>query len=151
MPVPTRCLYCQEKASKLLFYTKIYPSGKDTIESPIFSCDACSPRAIQDLNICRGGIEGVRTYTFKQLGAMKEKEIGFLTSKKGKEINQLATKTFRQLLFSIHYRNRPSKKDVLKDSLFWYQGTLEDGMKEDFDRRLSTLLDCTHVILEELK
>ncbi len=151
MPVLPGCLYCQQKASKLLFYSKEYPSGKDTIESPIFSCESCTSQALRDLNICRGGIEGIKTYTFKQLGAMKEKEIGFLTAKRGKEINHLATKAYRNLLFSIHYQCRPSKKDILIDSLGWYKGNIEKRITEELDRRLSTLLDCSDEIIKDLK
>ena len=82
---------------------------------------------------------------------MKEKEIGWLTSKRGWEINHLATKPFRDLLFSIHYKNIPSKNENLIDSLNWYKKNLESKIKltENFDRKLSGLLDCTNEILKE--
>lgn len=144
MPDLPRCLYCKEPASKLLFYSKQYPSGKSTIEAPIFTCEKCSQNALKDLSICRGGIEGVRAYTFKQLGAMKEKEIAHLTSKRGWEINHLGQKEYRQLLFSIHYRNRPSRKDILRESLVWYQKVIEKENPE------SSLLESIRIIQESL-
>ena len=66
-------------------------------------------------------------------------------------MNHLATKPYRELLFSIHYQNRPSKKEILIEHLEWYQKNLEKRMTEDFDRNLSTLLDCNRVILGDLK
>jgi len=146
-----KCLYCGEQASQLKYYTKLYPSGKDTIENPILCCSECSEQARQDLSIHRGGIEGIKTITFRELARMKEKHIGRMCSKRGYELNHLANKIWRSLIFQIHYKNQPSKKEILKDSLGWYQGTLEDRMTNDFDRRLFGLLDCVHVIQEDLK
>jgi hypothetical protein len=146
-----RCLYCGEPANQFKFYTKSYPSGKSTIENPILCCSDCSDRARQDLAIHRGGIEGVQTITFSELAKMKEKNIGRLCAKRGYEINHLANKIWRSLLFQIHYKNQPSKKEILKDSLSWYQKQLEGRIKNEFDRRLSSLLDCVNLIQEDLK
>jgi len=153
MPQYPMCLYCQDRpAVKFFYYTKTYPNNKSTLESPIFCCDECSQKAIESLSFCRGGIENTKYYTFKQLGKMKEKEIGWLTSKRGWEINHLAIKPYRDLLFSIHYRNIPSKNETLIDALNWYRKQLESRIKltENFDRRLSGLLDCTNEILKEV-
>lgn len=153
MPKYPMCLYCQDRpAIKFLYYTKTYPNNKSTLETPIFCCEECTTKAVKDLSFCRGGIEDTKCYTFKQLGKMKEKEIGWLTSKRGWEINHLAIKPFRDLLFSLHYKNIPSKNEVLIDSLNWYRKQLESRIKltENFDRRLSGLLDCTNEILKEV-
>ena len=151
MPALPGCSYCKEISSRLHYYSKTYPSGKSTIESPIFSCETHSKDALNDLSICRGGIETTQTITFKQLGAMKEKEIAWLTSKRGYERNELSTKSYRQLLFSIHYLNRPSKKQILIDSLEWYRNSLIKSIKTgETDRISSGLLDCTDMILREI-
>ena len=106
-----KCQYCADKdASRLYYYSKTYQSGKDTLESPILCCDDCSPKARQDLSICRGGIEGVHVLPFKELAKMSEKQIGFFCSKKGKESNHLANKPWRQLIFRIRYLSLPPKK-----------------------------------------
>ncbi len=147
------CLYHQDRqSSKLVYYSKTYPNNKSTLESPIFCCDECSPKAIKDLDICRGGIEGIKSHSFKQIGKMKEKEIGWLTSKRGWEINHLATKVYRDLLFSIHYLSLPSKKETLVDSLQWYKKILDKQIDiANFDRRLSAILDCVDFILRDLE
>lgn len=151
MPALPKCSYCPESASRLHYYTKQYPSGKSTIESPIISCEACVPKALADLNIVRGGIESVQTITFLDLGKKREKEIGWLTSKRGYERNELATKAYRQLLYSIHYLSRPSKKQTLIDSLEWYRhGLLKDVDNGETDRQVSGMLDCVDTILREL-
>ena len=108
-----KCQYCQVNlASKLYFYSKTYSdTGKDTLESPILSCDDCSPKARQDLSIYRGGIEGIHVLPFKEIAKMSEKTIGFFCSKKGKESNHLANKPWRQLMFRIHYLSLPPKKE----------------------------------------
>jgi len=146
-----KCLYCGEKATQLKFYTKDYPSGKPTIESPIFCCNNCSEKAKQDLSICRGGIEGIQTITFSELGKMKERDIGKLCARRGYEINHLANKVWRSLLFRIHYQNQPSRKEILKDSLSWYRKNLESRIKENFDKNLSSLLDCVNLIEQDLR
>ncbi len=108
-----KCAYCELPAIKLYFYSKTYSdTGKDTIESPIICCDECSLKARQDLSINRGGIEGVFYRTFKMIAKMSEKEIGFFCAKKGKEMNHLANKQWRQLIFRIHYLNLPPKKEL---------------------------------------
>lgn len=133
MPETVRCLciYCSKPADMLMYYTKEYPAGtgrgtRSTLESPVFCCEGCSARAHESLNVCRGGIEGVVCHTFRQLGMMREKEVGYLTSRRGWESNDLATKEYRQLLFSLHYRNRPSKLDLLRASLDWAEKKFSD-------------------------
>ncbi len=151
MPALPGCSYCKEPSSRLHYYTKQYPSGKSTIESPLFSCESHIQSALNDLSICRGGIESTQTISFKDFGKKSEKEIGWLTSKRGYERNELATKAYRQLLFSIHYLNRPSKKQTLIDSLEWYRGCLlKYVVPGDTERKASGLLDCTDTLLREL-
>ncbi len=152
MPEPVKCLYCGKPASKLHYYSKTYPNGKDTVESPIFTCEDCTLKAANDLSICRGGIEGTHIITFKQIGKMKEKELGWLCSKKNRAINHLSNKVLKDLIFSIHYQNLPSKKEILIDGLNWYRGLIEKNhMKdEDFDRAASGLLTCADEILKDL-
>ncbi len=83
---------------------------------------------------------------------MKEKEIGWLTSKRGWEINHLATKVYRDLIFSIHYLSLPSKKEILVDSLQWYKKVLDKQIDiANFDRRLSALVDCVDYLLRDLE
>ena len=152
MNEPVKCLYCGKPSVKLHYYSKTYPNGKDTIESPIFTCEDCALKAASELSISRGGIEGTYVITFKQIGKMKEKEIGWLCSKKGKEINHLSNKVYKDLIFSIHYQNLPSKREFLIDGLKWYRGIIEKNwMKgEDFDRAASGLLTCADEILKDL-
>lgn len=108
-----KCFYCPNLAIKLYFYSKTYiDTGKDTLESPILTCEECSFKARRDLSIHRGGIEGIFYKTFKGISRMSEKEIGFLCSKKGKEVNHLANKQMRQLIFRIHYLNLPPKNNT---------------------------------------
>ncbi len=148
------CNYCPGPASKLYYYRKLYPNGRDTIESPLFSCEECSSKARKDLDITRGGIEEVRVITFKEIARMNEKQIGKLCMKKGKEINHFATRSWKALLFSIHYQNQPSKKEVLIDSLNWYKGLLDKTINQDgteFDRKLSGLMACADEILKAVQ
>jgi len=109
-----KCQYCQiNLATKLYFYSKTYSdSGKDSIESPILTCDECSSKARKDLSIDRGGIQGIFCKTFKEISKMSMKQIGWFCSKKGKEANHLANKPWRQLMFRIHYLSLPSKKEL---------------------------------------
>lgn len=146
------CNYCVGPAQKLYYYCKLYPSGRDTIESPILCCEECSTKAKKDLDIRRGGLEGVKIITFKELARMNERQLGKLCMKKGKEINHFATRSWKALLFSIHYQNQPSKREVLIDSLNWYKSMIEKTMKSEteFDRRLSGLLTCADEILKAL-
>jgi len=148
MPEPVKCLYCTKTAVKLHYYSKTYPDGKYTIETPIFTCEGCTIKCVGELSICRGGIEGVHVITFKQLGKMKEKELGWLCSNKGKKINHLSNKVYKELIFSIHYQNLPSKKEMLIDGLNWYKGLIMNG--KDFDRAASGLVTCTDEILKDL-
>ena len=152
MPEKPICNYCPFPASKIYYYRKLYPNGMDTIESPIFSCEECFLKAKKDLDITRGGIEGVRVITFKELARMNERQLGKLCMKKGKEINAFATRSWKALLFSIHYTNQPSKREILIDSLNWYKGLIEKTMKSEteFDRKLSGLLTCADEILKAL-
>ncbi len=152
MPEPVKCLYCGKPAIKLHYYSKTYPNGKDTVESPIFTCEDCIQKAANDLSICRGGIEGTHVITFKQIGKMKEKELGWLCSKKNREINHLSNKVLKDLIFSIHYQNLPSKKEILIDSLIWYVRVIEKNYMNggDFDRAASGLLTCADEILKDL-
>ena len=106
-----KCLYCDQNATKLYYYSKTYQSGRDTLESPILSCEECTLKARQDLSICRGGTEGICCRTFKQIAQMTEKQISCFCSKRWKEVNHLANKPMRQLIFRIHYLNLPSKKE----------------------------------------
>ncbi len=145
-----RCLYCESTASALFVYSKDYPNGKTCLESPTFACEGHYNQANGDLNVCRGGMEGVSTWTFKKLGAMKEKGIAHLTSKRGYHLNDLALPLYRKLLMSIHYQCLPSKRDVLVESLQWYQKQLEKFTDKEFDRHLSCLLDCTREILNDM-
>jgi hypothetical protein len=105
-----KCLYCGRDAEKLYYFSKLYQSGKNTLESPILSCEECSPKARQDLSVDRGGIQGIFCRTFKEISQMSEKQIGWFCSKKGKEANHLANKPWRSLIFRIHYLNQPPKK-----------------------------------------
>jgi hypothetical protein len=96
-------------------------------------------------------MEGFRIITFKQLGAMQGKNVGKLCSKRGYEVNHLATKTYRELIFSIHFQSKPSKMDILRDSLKWYQEALEKHIKPDsggWDKELSQRLDCVNYLLQ---
>lgn len=145
-----KCQYCDSTAGLLIYYSKLYPSGKDTIESPLFICLNCIDKAKQDLNVCRGGIEGHKIITFKHLGGMQGKAVGKLCSRRGYEINHLATKTYRELIFSIHFQSKPSKMDILRDSLKWYQGRLELKIKDEPDKILSSKIDCVNFLLADL-
>lgn len=105
-----KCAYCSSSnATHLLFYSKNY-GIRDTIESPILSCDECIPKAKQDLSVDRGGFQGVFYRTFRMIGEMSERQIGYFCSKKGKEVNHLANKQWKGLIFRIHYLNLPPKK-----------------------------------------
>jgi len=106
-----KCAYCESIATKLYFYSKTYSdTGKDTVESPILCCDECSSKARQDLTIHRGGIEGIFCTTFKEISRMSKRQLGWFCSKKGREKNDLANKSWRALLFRVHYLNLPPKR-----------------------------------------
>ncbi len=148
MPMESfKCGYCSCLSTKLLFYSKEYPNGKTTIESPILSCDLCTEKALADLSIVRGGIEGVYIKTFKELGAMSEKKVGYLLSKKGKETNTLSNKAWKEVIWNIHFTHIPSKKERLIAGLLWYKGVLEN--KEE-DSSIFPLIDCVIKILDSL-
>lgn len=145
-----RCLYCESTASSLFLYSKDYPDGKTSLESPTFACEKHYDQAKKDLDIFRGGIEGVSSWTFKELGQMTTRAIGKLTARKGYHLNDLSPTIYRDLIMSIHYQSRPSKKDILKENLEWYLKRLEKQVEKDFNRHTSSLIDCTREILKDL-
>ncbi len=114
---------CGKQAEYLYFYSKIYQSGKDTIESPMCVCGdrGCQVQARFDLSLSRGGIEGFSIRSFKEIGRMTTKQIGVFCSKKGYEINHLANPLWKKLVYSIHYRSQSSKKEKLVELLRWYR------------------------------
>jgi len=113
-----KCSYCLNPAIKLFYYSKTYAdTGKDSIESPILSCDECSSKARKDLSIDRGGIQGIFCKTFKEISKMTGKQIGWFCSKKGKEANHLANKPWRALIFRVHYLNLPPKNELKQNHI----------------------------------
>ncbi len=133
--------FCGKTAQYLYFYSKIYDSGKDTIESPICVCEdpECQTRARKDLSISRGGVEGFSIKSFKQLGRMTSKAIGLFCSKKNYEINHLANPIWKKLIYSIHYVSQPSKKERLVDFLRWYRKQSEGEITIAVDLLLKEL------------
>ena len=107
-----RCFFCNEPAVLIGYYSKVYQSGKDTIENPTFFCQSCweNKNKRNEINAMRGGIEGVYCITFKRIGQTDPKTLACLyLSKKNKEINQMANKVWRKMVYRIHYLNLPKK------------------------------------------
>ena|SRR3990170_611611 len=145
-----RCTYCSNQAQNLIFYSKSYPSGKDTIEAPLFICEECRPKGYKDLSVCRGGIEGIVRYSLRDIALMSDKKVGVLCGKRNYERNELAVPHWRKIIFRVHKMFQPSKKERLIELLEWYKSLLEKNINSEteFDRKLSTLLTCVDEILK---
>ena len=105
-----RCFFCNEPAVLIGYYSKVYQSNKDTIENPTFFCQSCWETKRNEISAMRGGIEGVYCITFKRIGKTDPKTLACLyLSKKNKEINQMANKVWRKMVYRIHYLSLPKK------------------------------------------
>lgn len=110
-----KCFFCFDiPADRIGYYEKIYSDGKSTIENPTFFCKSCwedlTKRKL--ISSCRGGIEGVFCFTFSSIAKMTPKTLGFLTSKKMYQINNLGNPIWKKMLFNIHYLGLPPKKGL---------------------------------------
>jgi hypothetical protein len=99
-------------ATSLAYYSKDYILlGTRTIENPTLVCDECfnSPRIMNQISPLRGGSEGIYRFKFETIGKWTAKTLAYHLSRKGWEINHLANKPMRKLLWRIHYLNTPQK------------------------------------------
>jgi hypothetical protein len=88
-----KCFFCGNPATLLGYYSKLYPSGMDTIETPTFFCSTCwqDDSKRNEINAMRGGIEGVYCLLFSTIGKMDIRTLSICyLSRKNKEINHLA-------------------------------------------------------------
>lgn len=85
-----------------------------TIENPTLCCEPChsSPKIINQINPMRGGDEGVFSFKFSTIGSWSNKQLAYHLSTKLWEINHLATKPMRKLLWRIHFLNSPIKEKL---------------------------------------
>ncbi len=107
-----KCFFCLNDADSIAYYSKDYfQLNTRTIENPTLCCEVCfnSPRIIDQINCNRGGSEGVYRFLFTSIAKWKKKQIGYHLSKRGWEINQMANKSWRKLLFRIWYTHQPNK------------------------------------------
>ena len=108
-----KCFFCEQEADRIIFYSKYYPpSNQDTIENPTFCCPKCwaNGTAKEMFFKPRGGMECIAKYLFEDIGQWNRKQIGRHLSNKGYEINHLANKMWRKILWHIHYCNMPVKR-----------------------------------------
>jgi len=60
-------------------------------------------------------MDGVYCLTFDSIAAMPKKKIAWQLSNKGFEINHMANKMWRKLLWHIFYSNQPKKRMIDDD------------------------------------
>lgn len=107
-----KCFFCGNEASMVAYYSKDYEmTGRRTLENPTLCCKLCfdSPRIINQINSNRGGAEGVYCFLFTSIGNWTPKQLGYHLSKKGWELNHLANKPMRKLLWRIKFVNQSRK------------------------------------------
>ncbi len=113
-----KCFFCNNDASSLAYYSKDYAMmGTRTIENPTMVCDICfnSPRIMNQISPMRGGSEGIYRFKFESIGQWGNKQLAYHLAKKGWELNHLATKPMRKLMWHIHFRNQPKKENHVRD------------------------------------
>jgi len=106
------CFFCHEPAVLIGYYSKWYSSGRDTIESPTFFCQACWDDKVKrnEIHAGRGGMDSVYCLTFTTIGKTSPKELSYkYLSMHGKELNGMANRTWRKMVYRIHYLNQPKK------------------------------------------
>jgi len=108
-----RCFFCLNPATSLAYYSKDYVCmNTRTIENPTLVCDECfdSPRIMSQISPLRGGMEGIYRFRFETIGKWDAKQLGYHLSRKGWEINHLATKPMRKLMWRIKFKNTPRRE-----------------------------------------
>lgn len=107
-----KCFFCLNDADRVSYFSKDYLDlGTRTIENPTLCCPNCfdSPRIMNQITPLRGGKEGVYCFLFSSIGKWTSKQLAYHLSRKGWEINHLATKPMRKLLWRIHFLNMLKK------------------------------------------
>jgi len=110
-----KCFFCEQEADRIVYYSKYYPySNRDTIENPTLCCPRCwaNGTAREMFFKPRGGMECITKFLFEDIGQWNRKQIGRHLSTKGYEVNHLANKTWRKMLWHIHYCNMPAKRRI---------------------------------------
>lgn len=92
-----KCHRCGEnEAVALLYRLKVHrETGKAAILDPELICKDCRAKVITRPH------PEIRIYTFGQLGKWSEQKIGYLLSKKGKEMNTLSSEFWRKRIWQI--------------------------------------------------
>jgi len=110
---PYKCFFCDGKADRIAFYSKSYPNKAGyTIENPTICCSLCykSPQIINQISPIKSGDMGIFSFKFDAIGKWTNKELGFYLSKKKWDVNHLAVKPMKKLIWRLHYLNLSKEK-----------------------------------------
>ena len=106
------CETCQGEAQFLVAYSKLYWHGRNTLEYPALICEACRrDKKAEAYHIDRGGEQQIYELSFNEIAGFKPYQVSRLCSLKGRELNYLHLKKWRDKVWEIHFACRPAQKN----------------------------------------